>query len=356
MQLAAAVKLLEKAGYVERLASYDGGDDAAVDEPATLVRLMTEPLPVSRLALDYAMLQRRKQHELQKLRHMVGYANARQCRRQRILRYFGEAWQQPNCGACDYCRQEGTFEVRRQSPVRPPTEAEWLMIQKILSCVARMRGRYGRARVVQVLLGSRAKEIRDSHLTELSTYGILQGTPRAMIEAYLEALLAADCLQVIGDEFPKLELTARGQSVMRRQQTIQLALPGDAPASVTARTSSTVEAATIPALTPEVVLPSTSAATAATTATTPSTIPYDVDLLERLRAQRTRLARAEAVPPYCVFTDHTLREMAARLPADRTALLQIYGVGAAKIHKYGEIFLTLIREYRAQQTLPEERG
>jgi ATP-dependent DNA helicase RecQ len=272
------------------------------------------------------------------------------------LRYFGETWQQSNCGACDYCRQEGTFDLRRQSPLRPPTEAEWLMIQKILSCVARMRGRYGRARVVQVLLGSRAKELRDSHLTELSTYGILQGIPRATIDTYLEALLAADCLQVIGDEFPKLDLTARGQSVMRRQQTIQLALPGDAPASVTARTPARVAAATVPALPPEAVLPSTTAAIAATAATALSTSPCDADLLERLRAQRTRLARAEAVPPYCVFTDHTLREMATRLPADRTALLQIYGVGAAKVRKYGEIFLALIREYRAQQTTPERRG
>jgi ATP-dependent DNA helicase RecQ len=60
-------------------------------------------------------------------------------------------------------------------------------------------------------------------------------------------------------------------------------------------------------------------------------------------------ARQEALPPYCVFNDRTLREMAARLPTDRAALLQIYGVGAAKAQKYGDTFLALIREYRAQQ-------
>jgi ATP-dependent DNA helicase RecQ len=305
---------------------------------------------VSRLALDYAVLQRRKQHELQKLRRMVGYANARQCRRQRILSYFGEAWPQLNCGACDYCRGEGAFDMRRQGPLRPPTEAEWLMIQKILSCVARMRGRYGKARVVQVLLGSRTRDIRESHLAELSTYGILHGTPRATIDTYVEALLAADCLQVIGDEFPKLDLTARGQAVMRRQQTIQLALPGEAPAGGSKHPVAAIRATTIPALAPEVVRPSTTATVAATETTTASAIAYDADLLERLRAQRTTLARDEAVPPYCVFTDRTLRDMAAYLPADRTALLQIYGVGEAKVQKYGEIFLALLREYRAQQT------
>jgi ATP-dependent DNA helicase RecQ len=338
MQLAASLKLLEKAGYVERVTSYDSVDDTTLDEPATLVRLTTEPVPVSHLALDYAALQRRKRHELQKLRRMVGYANARQCRRQRILSYFGEAWQQHNCGACDYCLQDGTFAANNQQPTRSPTEAEWLMIQKILSCVARMQGRYGKAKVVQVLLGSRARDIRDSPLTRLSTYGILHGTPRPTIETFIEALLAAECVQVIGDEFPKLELTARGQAVMRRQQSIQLAVPGTAPARV---------ATSIPDVAPAVVLPSTAADTPAAEDGTAAAIDYDTDLLERLRAQRTVLARAEAVPPYCVFTDRTLREMATHLPIDHTALRQLYGVGEAKVRKYGDIFLTLIRDYRA---------
>jgi ATP-dependent DNA helicase RecQ len=338
MQLAASIKLLEKAGYVERVTSYDSVDDTTVDEPATLLRLTTKPVPVSHLALDYAALQRRKRHELQKLRRMVGYANARQCRRQRILSYFGEAWEQRNCGACDYCLREGTFAVSSQHPTRPPTEAEWLMIQKILSCVARMQGRYGKAKVVQVLLGSRARDLRDSPLTRLSTYGILHGTPRTTIETFIEALLTAECVQVIGEEFPKLALTARGQSVMRRQQSIQLAIPGAAPASM---------ATTIPDLTPEVVLPSTASDAPAAEASTASAIDDDTGLLERLRAQRTALARAEAIPPYCVFTDRTLREMAAHLPANHTALRQLYGVGDAKVRKYGDIFLTLIRDYRA---------
>jgi ATP-dependent DNA helicase RecQ len=348
MQLAASVKLLENAGYVERVTSYNGVDDTAVDGPAPLVRLATEPVAVSRLALDYATLQRRKQHEIQKLRRMVGYANARQCRRQRILSYFGEAWQQRNCGACDYCLQEGTFDVSSQYPTRPPTEAEWLLMQKILSCVARMRGRYGRAKVVQVLLGSRAKDIRESHLTALSTYGILHGTPRSTIETFIEALLAAECLEVVGDEFPKLGLTARGQAVMRRQQSIQLALPSPAPARGASHAAMSPPVTSIPAVTPEVVLPAASADTPTAVVGTATATDYDSTLFERLRAQRTALAQAEAVPPYCVFADRTLREMATHLPADHTALRQIHGVGDAKVRKYGDIFLGVIRDYRAQ--------
>jgi ATP-dependent DNA helicase RecQ len=347
MQLAASVKLLERVGYVERLANYDAGEDITSGELHTLVRLTGEPVPPQRLEIDYTTLERRKQHELQKLRRMIGYANARQCRRHRILGYFGEAWQQRNCAACDYCLRDGVFAETPQPSKRLPSEAEWLTIQKILSCVARMRGRYGRAKVVQVLMGSQAKEIRDTHLVQLSTYGILQHTPRPVIEAYLEALLEADCIQVLGDEFPKLDLTALGQTVMRRQQTVQLALPGAAPVRAVASATTVATATAIPSLTPEVVSPQMVPEAAQPE---PPSIPekvYDVALFERLRAQRLALARTEAVPPYCICNDRTLREMAARLPVDHTALLQIYGIGEAKASKYGKIFLTLIRQHLA---------
>jgi ATP-dependent DNA helicase RecQ len=348
MQLAASVKLLEKAGYVERLSSYDGTDNGVPGALQTLVRLASEPVAPQRLELDYAALQRRKQHELKKIRRMIGYANARQCRRHRILEYFGEAWHKHNCAACDYCLREGAFGETAGRPKRTPSEGEWLVIQKILSCVARMRGRYGRARVVQVLMGSQAKEVRGTHLTRLSTYGILQGTPRSLIDAYLDVLLEADCVQVVGDEFPKLELTSLGGAAMRRQQIIELALPEVKP-SRTALSSATVALATaVPSLTPEVVTSSAVPEAVRHEGMDAPSVSYAAALLERLRTQRTALARAEAVPPYCVFNDRTLREMAAHLPTDRTGLLQIHGIGEAKAGKYGETFLALIRDYLAE--------
>jgi ATP-dependent DNA helicase RecQ len=76
---------------------------------------------------------------------------------------------------------------------------------------------------------------------------------------------------------------------------------------------------------------------------------YDAMLLERLRTQRTTLARAESVPPYCVFHDRTLRDIAAQLPTDLQALRRIRGIGEAKAHKYGDIFLAVIRDYLDQQ-------
>ncbi|MCZ6874759.1 MAG: RecQ family ATP-dependent DNA helicase, partial [bacterium] len=231
MQIATSAKLLEKAGYVERLTSYSGDGENVAGELSIGLRLAQEPVAPKRLRLDYAALQRRRQHELGKLRRVVGYANSRQCRRQRILGYFGEVWQEDNCGACDICCQDAVVDSACQPERRNLSEGEWLVVQKILSCVARMGGRYGRAKVVLVLMGSRAKDIRGTSLIRLTTYGILQGTPRAEIEIYVAALLEAACLQVVGDEFPKLALTARGQAVMRRQQLIQLALPSKASAA-----------------------------------------------------------------------------------------------------------------------------
>ena len=312
------------------------------------MHLTGEAIAPHQLAIDDTALQQRKQHELQKIRRMVGYANAQTCRRQKMLAYFGERWEEHNCATCDNCLADGAFG-RAAQPTRTPSESELVMIQKILSCVARMRGYYGRAKVVQVLLGSQASDIRNSHLCRLSTYGILKGVSRSLLDTYLDALITAECIQIVGDEFPKLDLTPLGQTVMRRQRIIPLALPGATPlpsprvatavspqpASSTGLTPVTA----VPSLTPEVVSPLTAAAPVA---------PCDAALLERLRNQRTTLARAATLPPYCIFNDRTLREMATHLPTTHASLLRMYGVGAVKASKYGEIFLGLIRDYLAE--------
>ena len=111
----------------------------------------------------------------------------------------------------------------------------------------------------------------------------------------------------------------------------------------------------LPSLTLEVVSPETFAALSADEEPTePAPVPvpemvYDAMLLERLRTRRTMLARAESIPPYCVFHDRTLRDIAAQLPTDLQALRRIRGIGEAKARKYGNIFLALIRDYLEQQ-------
>ena len=104
-----------------------------------------------------------------------------------------------------------------------------------------MQGRFGRAKVVQVLLGSQASDIVNSYLSRLSTYGILKGASRSMLDVYLDALIEAECIRIVGDEFPKLDLTPLGQAVMRRQQRVLLALPAlTAPAASRPGTATTL--------------------------------------------------------------------------------------------------------------------
>jgi ATP-dependent DNA helicase RecQ len=363
MQLAAAARLLEKAGYVEQLTNFEIGDDPPAGVPNTLVRLTGERAPPHGLMLDDDALQRRRQHELAKVRRMVGYANARQCRRQKILGYFGETWNKSNCGACDRCLRATAPAGAVGDPVRAPSEGEWLNIQKILSCVARMRGRYGRTRVVQVLQGSRAKEIRGTRLAQLSTYGILQGLPRARIDAYLDALIGADCIDIVGDEYPKLQITHHGQAVMRRQQGIQVALLPEfgttprqtaAPPAEPRRPAERGDfAEAVPSLTPDVLTASDFPVASRTPDAEPQCDPV---LLQRLQARRKALAAAEALPAYRIFHNRVLRELALRLPTERQALLQIYGIGEEKARKYGEILLDEIRDHLGANRTAREQS
>ena len=354
MHLGACARLLERTGYIERVSIYDNADDLASGTPSTLVRLTGDSVAPHQLAIDDNALQQRKQLELQKIRRMVGYANAQQCRRQKMLAYFGERWDKPNCASCDNCLDDGAFGRRVQPPKRFPSETEWVIIQKILSCVARMQGRFGRAKVVQVLLGSQASDIVNSHLSRLSTYGILKGASRSMLDVYLDALIEAECIQIIGDEFPKLDLTSLGQAVMRRQQRVLLALPGltmppgPGPGAVPSLTPAVVQPPVLAIPASAAIVPPCPEPAAPPAASRPPEPMYDDALFERLRAQRTVLARAESLPPYCIFNDRTLRELATYRPTTLAGLLQIYGVGAAKASKYGETFLALLRHYLAE--------
>ena len=358
MQLAAAGRLLEKAGYVEQTTNFEAADAGPAGMANTRVRMTGERLPPHELVLDDTALRRRRQHELAKIRRMVGYANARQCRRQKILGYFGEAWDKGNCGACDYCLQETAASHAQDQPARELSEGEWLNIQKMLSCVARMQGRYGRNRVVQVLQGSRARDIRGTHLPQLSTYGILKDTARDVINAYLEALIDAGCIDIVGDEYPKLQITDLGEQVMRRRKTVRLPpLPGApamprqvaGPPGLPAAVNRQGQSATVPSLTPGTFDPADVEPPA------PDDGPEgDAILLQRLQALRKTLAEGESLPAYCIVQNRTLQELALRRPTEPDALLQIYGIGKEKARKYGDVLLQEIRAHLAAG--PMEKG
>ena len=162
------------------------------------------------------------------------------------------------------------------------------------------------------------------------------------------------CIDVVGDEYPKLEITDHGQAVMRRQQDLQLPLLPDvgttprqaaAPSARPRPAGPEGSAAAIPSLTPDVL----SAADSQTPSRTSEPEPeYDAVLLQRLQARRKSLAEAESLPAYCIVNNRTLRELALLQPTERHALFQIYGIGEEKARKYGEILLDEIRRHLAE--------
>ncbi len=154
-----------------------------------------------------------------KLREILGYVNSTRCRHGYILGYFGDPEAAAQCDNCDRCRRFSTGEIRE------PTEEEWVVLQKALSCVARMRGRFGLAKVLQVLRGSKAQEIVDRGLDRLSTHGLLKDHGQTYLRGILEELIRDGCVRVSSGEYPVISITRRGRRVMLRQEPVELSWP-----------------------------------------------------------------------------------------------------------------------------------
>lgn len=227
------------------------------------------------------------------IQSMVNYVNTQECLQQFIVNYFGQ--EMAACQTCSNCTDE-----REQTDIT-------VNAQKILSCVIRMHQRYGRKLVAQVLAGSKAKRITELGLTSLSTYGIMRETRANQIEELIDYLTASGYLTMPDPQYPTLHVTTLGADVLHGNK------------NVTRKVT---------------VVRKNSAA------------PEDSELFEHLRVLRYELAEKQAVPPYVIFSDQTLREMCSILPTDSEQMLTIKGVGQAKVTKYGQLFLAAIAKYR----------
>ena len=143
-----------------------------------------------------------------KLDAMLQFVDCRGCRHKYILEYFGEDATHAKCGGCDHCSGAGA---------RPLTEAQWIVVQKILSCVARMKGRFGPRRIIQVLTGDDDPILEEKGLTSLSTYGILQDTNPRLISQLLDRLADAGCIAVTDDAYHMMSITEKGIAVAHRR-------------------------------------------------------------------------------------------------------------------------------------------
>ncbi len=211
MAVGSALYQLERAGFITR--EYRHGS-------RTYTTRLVEPVKAfADLQIDYERLEKKRERDLAKLGKMIQYAEHHGCRHHYILQYFGDAETGEGCTVCDNCLSKAT------GPARFPTDDETVIIQKALSCVARVDGRYGRGRIVQTLVGSRSKDVLDVGLDRLSTYGMLRDLGADYVWGLLNTLIRTGCVAVSSGQYPTLSLTELGGEVMRKQKKIPLALP-----------------------------------------------------------------------------------------------------------------------------------
>jgi len=273
----------------------------------------TEP---PQLDIDFQALQVKKAYELEKLDQVMAYAGSQECRRAFLLRYFGEALKGGRCNSCDACQKP----VPKPGPQRPVSDP--VIAVKVLSGIARLKGRFGQAMAGKMLTGSQDRMVFQFDLQRLSTYGLLSKYTQTQVREWIKELISLGCIasrriSMGAKIYPVLDLTVRGHDVMRGKEQILLSHPPEAQPEADERPVS-----------PKGPVASKS----------------QMEIFNRLRVLRSSLAQKEGLPAYCIFQDRTLREMSRVLPKTRDDLLGIVGVGEVTLRKYGRQFLELIEK------------
>ncbi len=302
------------------------------------------------LMIDFSALDVRKRQEYEKLDRMVRYAKAPGCRRGYILSYFGDTEAgSANCGRCDNCDPNADPKPPAAEPVAIDTSAGREVIQKVLSGVARARGRFGKTLVAQMLHGSGSERIVRFGLAKLSTFGILKDFRQAEVIQLLDALTEAGLVETQEiDRFkPVIALGEAGRAWLKAEapEPLILDLPPDLGAKVRngglERRSRQVPAAT----TPREVGPSVREFSPAAAADDDEAGPIvDGDgLRERLKSTRLELARVAGCKAFHIFTDKTLDALIAERPQTPHALAAIRGIGPSTLERHGNALLAVLR-------------
>ena len=238
---------------------------------------------------------------------MKHYCVSTRCRHRQLVEHFGQQLEADNCGACDFCLNE-----------MQPVEEPLILGQKILSCIVRQGERFGAAYTAQVLRGSKAKRILENRHDKLSTWGLLKDEPEPQLRNWIDQLLSQGFLRQVG-EYNCLEVTPAGRQLLKgaatptllRLQVAESAQPLD-----------------------------------------DQWEGVDRELFEELRGMRNRLAIQKQVPPYIIFSDATLRDLARQRPSTVAGLARVHGIGAQKQKEFGAVVLHTIKEWCQPHNLP----
>ena len=245
----------------------------------------------------------------QKLAQILRFAEIQSCRRKYLLEYFGERWDQANCGGCDFC-------------LTPKEEFDATEIsQQILSGVIRTGQRFGANYVIDVLRGADTKRVGALGHDKLTVYGIARSVSADELKQLVRSLTERGLVAVDGTDRPTLSVTPAGMSFLKGRENLRLTKPIVASVKAPARQG--------------------------------SDLAYDQELFDSLRALRKRIADEWKVPPYVIFHDVVLREMASLFPLSSESFGRINGVGARKLADLGNQFLAVIRPYAQAKGLPD---
>jgi ATP-dependent DNA helicase RecQ len=316
MGISSALSTLARSGMIQRF-----------DIPGKRMRgtrLLHPGIDEHHLEIDREALEEKDRRDRAKLKAMIDLCYSTECRQLWILEYFGER-NPPICGSCDSCQSKGSADRRG------PDDEEQLIVQKALSGVARMsrrqggvwKGRFGRMKIVNMLVGSRSKDILNARLDELTTYGLLKAEGSAYVQSLLRELQGAGLLQTESGEYPLLTLTERGDQVMRGKLAFQINWP------------KRDRLAAAPAMDePDLVA-----------------LDFDEVLYEKLRELRAQLAAEGGnVPAYVIFSNKTLEFLTRLKPRSIEAGLRIQGIGEKRAERYLPAFIDAIREHTGEKS------
>jgi len=240
------------------------------------------------------------------LQYLVNYCNTNDCLRNQILNYFDEDFASDKCKNCSNC-------IDSSEMVDITLEA-----QKILSCIYRVNQRYGANMVIQVLRGSKNKKVLEARLDNVSTYGIMKEYSDSAISEIIMTLVSSGYIHMTHDKYPVLKLTSKSADVLSGKTKLHHKKHLLQRKDEKEKASKSIKG---------------------------GNIDFDIELFEKLKQHRYKIAQEKGLPPYVIFHDIALKEMAAYLPVNKESFLEIKGVGEKKYENYGEGFIDIIKGY-----------
>ncbi|MCX6179519.1 MAG: DNA helicase RecQ [Chlorobiales bacterium] len=263
-----------------------------------------------RFFIDAMLDETERKRALDALSKVISFASTSVCRRRTLLDYFGEHYQHENCSSCDICL--GTREV-----VDCTRDA-----QMLLSAIVRTEERFGAMHIVDIVLGSNNQKIRDFGHDRLKTFGVGKGRNKKYWRQLIDELLAQKVIEKSEGFYPTLFLLPKAVQILKDEVSIDIVRVVEKKKEN--KLYHTLES---------------------------QKAPCDQELFELLRVLCKQIAQEQGIPPYLVFSDRSLHEMATIFPRTAEAMLSVSGIGEVKLRRYGRYFLRIINRYCS--TYPE---